>query len=110
MPPQKGKSQPADVARSQLGYMDEVTPLAWNDPHAGSCGSVRRTVLRGGDIEVTVQFPDGIRRDYWEDELKRMPHKPSRSHDRYGNWAVGQFISAAGDSTAQFSGRSVGVA
>ena len=74
MSAQAGKAQPAQTEAAYLGYGDEVTPLAWNDPYAGQPGTVRRTVLRSGDIEVTVQFPDGTRREYWEDELKRMPH------------------------------------
>lgn len=67
-----GDSGQANPDGFLLGYGDQVTPLAWNDPHVGQTGTVRRTVLRGADIEVTVQFADGSRRDYWEDELKRI--------------------------------------
>ncbi|KRD19797.1 hypothetical protein ASE48_22500 [Mycobacterium sp. Root265] len=72
MSAQPGKPQPAQPDAALLGYGDAVTPLAWNDPHVSQVGTVRRTVLRGGDIEVTVQFADGTRRDYWEDELRRI--------------------------------------
>ena len=68
---QPGKRQPAQPEAHVLGYY-EVAPLAWNDPYVGQLGTVRRTVLRGGDIEVTVQFTDGARCEYCEDELRRI--------------------------------------
>ncbi len=88
MAPQRGRPQPAQPHAHLLGFGDTVRVLLPRhvDPHGGQEGTIRRTVLRGGDIVVTVEFAGGHREDYLETDLLRTAvHKP-KAHPRVGNW------------------------
>lgn len=72
------KTGPLEYAQpegSVPGFGDRVRVLVapWQDDRSGQEATVRRVVLRAGDLCLTVAFDDGERRDYWyPDEVKLL--------------------------------------
>ena len=80
MPPQKGVRQATDPNRDLLGYGDTVVPLLpkYVSRRSGEAGLVRRVRLTGGNLLVTVEFSDGTREDFWEEDLRRTARAKTR--------------------------------
>lgn len=55
-----------------------VLPPRHVDPRSGQEGLVRRVRLTGGELLVTVEFSDGTREDFWEEDLRRTARAKTR--------------------------------
>ncbi len=61
------KTEPLQSVSGTPAFGDRVKVLIvpWQDTRSGQIGTVKRVVLRAGELCMTVEFDDGERRDYY---------------------------------------------